>query len=164
MEGKALKYGDNINTDLIFPGIYMTLTNPEDLARYAMSGIDPHFPEKVKSYGILVAGRNFGCGSSREHAPVSLKYAGTRCIIAKSFARIFYRNAVNIGLPIIECKEVAEKVYEGDRLLVDLERGLIENLSSGLTFKSRPLPKFILSIFRHGGLIGYVNAGSENYR
>jgi len=160
VEGRALKYGDNINTDLIFPGIYMTLTKPEDLARHALAGLDPTFPEKIKSYGILVAGRNFGCGSSREHAPAALKYAGTRCVLAESFARIFFRNSVNIGLPILYCKGIAAKVKEGDSLTVDLEKGIVTNRSSGEILQSRPLPEFLLNIFQYGGLIEYLNARS----
>jgi 3-isopropylmalate/(R)-2-methylmalate dehydratase small subunit len=163
IEGRALKYGDNINTDLIFPGVYMTLTRPEDLARYALVGLDPDFPKRIKSYGILVAGKNFGCGSSREHAPASLKYAGTRCVIAESFARIFFRNAVNIGLPILEYKGATAKVEEGDSLTVDLEKGSIINRSRGETLQSRQLPEFLLSIFRYGGLIEYLNAKSGGY-
>jgi 3-isopropylmalate/(R)-2-methylmalate dehydratase small subunit len=158
IEGKALKFGDDINTDLIFPGRYLTLTKPEDLAKYAMVGADSAFPEKVKSYGVVVAGRNFGCGSSREHAPLALKYAGVKCILAESFARIFFRNAINIGLPILECRGVHSAVDEGDLLAIDMKKGVVEDHSTDKTLKAKPFPSFLINIIGNGGLIEHINA------
>jgi len=158
IEGKALKFGDDINTDLIFPGRYLTLTKPEELAKCAMVGADPDFPEKVKSYGVVVAGRNFGCGSSREHAPRALKYAGVKCILAESFARIFFRNAINIGLPILECRGVHSAVNEDDLLAIDMKKGVVEDHSTGKTLKAKPFPNFLIKIIDNGGLIEHINA------
>jgi 3-isopropylmalate/(R)-2-methylmalate dehydratase small subunit len=150
--GKAVKYGDDINTDYIIPGKYMVLTDPVELAKHAMEGIDPSFIEKSKD-SIIVAGKNFGCGSSREQAPISLKYSGTKAIVAKSFARIFYRNAINIGLPVLECEGLWDIVKDGDQLMLDLESGEIKNLTNNKSTQAQPLPDFILELIEIGGLL-----------
>jgi len=157
IEGRVLKYGDNINTDVIYPGKYLVFTQPEEMAKHVMEGLDPEFPQKIKDYGLVVAGKNFGCGSSREHAPQSLKYAGCKCVLAESFARIFFRNAINIGLPIIECKGIYSKTDNGDKLQIDMERGIIKNLTKNEELKFKPFPEFLLKIFKSGGLIEYLN-------
>lgn len=151
--GEAVIFGDNINTDIIVPGKYLTTLNPEELAKHAMEGLDPDFAKKAQGGVIIVAGRNFGCGSSREQAPIALKYAGVRCILAESFARIFYRNAINIGLPILECASVSSKVDLGDHLSVDLAEGKVVNLTKNESFQASRLPSFILEIIEDGGLI-----------
>lgn len=151
--GKAIKFGNNIDTDVILPGKYLVLTDPHELAKHAMEGLDPAFPEKAKTGVIVVGGRNFGCGSSREQAPLALKYAGVRCVLAESFARIFFRNAINIGLPIGECKGIASAVEDGDELSVDLEVGTVENLTKKRSLQVTKLPPFILEILADGGLI-----------
>lgn len=151
--GKAVKFGDDIDTDVILPAKHMVHIDPNELARHAMEGIDPDFGSKAQKGVILVAGKNFGCGSSREQAPISLKYAGVKCVVAESFARIFYRNAINIGLPAVECTSISSHVEDGDELSVDFENGLIENLSKGTAFQSARLPPFILDILSSGGLI-----------
>ena len=155
IEGKAVVYGDNIDTDIIIPGRYLVLQDPDKLAEHAMEGIDPSFPEKAKDGVILVAGKNFGCGSSREEAPVALKHANVKCVIAQFFARIFYRNAINIGLPILEA-DLTGKVEEGDILSVDVLSGTIENKTKGIVIKARPLPKLALEIINAGGLVPYT--------
>jgi len=155
-EGKALKCGDDVDTDAIIPGKYLVLTRPEELAAHALEGLSPELPGKIREFGILVAGRNFGCGSSREHAPLALKYAGVKCVLAESFARIFFRNAVNLGLPVLECKNVSSRIEEGDGLKVNLREGVIEDLSRGFTLKAKPLPGFLLKILELGGLMAYV--------
>jgi 3-isopropylmalate/(R)-2-methylmalate dehydratase small subunit len=150
---KAIKFGDNVDTDVILPGKYMVLTDPKELAQHAMEGLDPTFIKKANSRVILVAGKNFGCGSSREQAPLALKYAGVKCVLAESFARIFYRNAINIGLPVVECKGISRKVEEGDQLTVDLKAGTIKNQSKGITIQVTQIPQFILEIISDGGII-----------
>ncbi|MEM2955384.1 MAG: 3-isopropylmalate dehydratase small subunit [Nitrososphaerales archaeon] len=150
--GKVVKYGDDINTDYIIPGKYMVLTDPKELAKHAMEGIDPSFIGKSKD-AIIVAGKNFGCGSSREQAPISLKYSGTKAVVAKSFARIFYRNAINIGLPVLECEDLWDMVKDGDQLMLDLESGKIKNLTSNKSAQAQPLPEFILELIEIGGLL-----------
>jgi 3-isopropylmalate/(R)-2-methylmalate dehydratase small subunit len=163
VEGRALKFGDNVNTDLILPGKYLVLTRPEDLAAHAMEGLDPGFPRKAQEYGLVVAGVNFGGGSSREHAALALKHAGVRCVVAESFARIFFRNAINNGLPAVACPGISSKVEEGDRLEVELEKGLVTNKSKGVTLQAKPFPGFLLGILRDGGLIPHLNKKhSEN--
>ncbi|MFQ5762279.1 MAG: 3-isopropylmalate dehydratase small subunit [Candidatus Bathyarchaeia archaeon] len=162
VKGRALKYGDNISTDQIFPGRFLAATKPEELAQAAMTGLDADFPKKAANYGLVAAGSYFGCGSSREHAPLSMKYAGVKCVIAESFARIFFRNAVNIGLPVVECKGIAAKIQEGDELSVDLAGGKISNLTSGETIQFMPLPSFLLRILSSGGLMEYINQKSRN--
>ncbi len=156
VEGRALKYGDLVNTDVILPGKYLGVTDATELARHAMEGLDPNFAERVRKHPIMVAGRNFGCGSSREEAPLALKSAGTTCVLAESFARIFYRNAINVALPILECKGVSGKVSEGDLLEIDLARGSIRNISKKEEYHASPLPPFILDILQDGGLVEHV--------
>ncbi len=153
VKGIAMKFGDNVDTDVILPGKYLVLIDPKELAKHAMEGLDPAFPEKAKKGVIAVGGRNFGCGSSREQAPLALKYAGVRCVVAESFARIFFRNAINIGLPVIECKSISAAVENGDEVSVDFEGGEIRNLSKGQTYQVTKLPPFILEILSDGGLI-----------
>jgi len=156
ISGKAVGFGDNVDTDVILPGKYMTLTNPVELAKHAMEGLDPTFARKIRGGAIVVAGRNFGCGSSREQAPLALKHAGVKCVLAESFARIFYRNSINIGLPVLECRGISGKVEEGDELAVDLEKGVIKNLSKNSTLHATQLPAFILEILSDGGLIEHL--------
>jgi len=151
--GKAVKYGDNVDTDVILPGKYMTLMDPTDLAKHALEGLDPAFPEKAKKGIIVVGGKNFGCGSSREQAPIALKYAGAKCVLAESFARIFFRNAINIGLPVAECKGVSDFASNGDDLVVDFDLGDVKNLSTRESIHASKLPSFILEILSDGGLI-----------
>ena len=153
IKGPAIKFGNNIDTDVILPGQYMTLVDPYELAKHALAGLDTAFPEKAKNGVIVVGGKNFGCGSSREQAPLSLKYAGVKCVLAESFARIFFRNAINIGLPVIECKGISTAVETGDQLTVDFESGKVENVSNGKKFQVEKLPPFILEILSDGGLI-----------
>jgi 3-isopropylmalate/(R)-2-methylmalate dehydratase small subunit len=154
--GKAVKFGNNVDTDVILHGKYLVLIDPQELAKHAMEGLDPKFGQKVKDGVIIVAGKNFGCGSSREQAPIALKFAGVKCLLAESFARIFYRNAVNIGLPILECPGISNKVSEGDELNVDLNRGLIKNESKKLELRATPLPEFILELIDDDGLIEHL--------
>jgi 3-isopropylmalate/(R)-2-methylmalate dehydratase small subunit len=153
IKGPAIKFGNNIDTDVILPGKFLVLVDPNELAKHAMEGLESDFPEKAKKGIIIVGGKNFGCGSSREQAPLALKYAGVKCVLAESFARIFYRNAINIGLPVIECKGIYEAVKTGDNLAVDFEAGKIENVSTGKKFQVDKLPLFILEILADGGLI-----------
>ncbi|MGQ9469080.1 MAG: 3-isopropylmalate dehydratase small subunit [Nitrososphaerales archaeon] len=150
--GKVVKYGDDINTDYIIPSKYLVLTDLKELAKHAMEGIDQSFIERSKE-AIIVAGKNFGCGSSREQAPISLKYSGTKAIVAKSFARIFYRNAINIGLPVLECEDLWEIVKDGDQLMLNLRSGEITNLTSNVSTQAQPLPEFILELIEIGGLL-----------
>jgi 3-isopropylmalate/(R)-2-methylmalate dehydratase small subunit len=153
VSGKAVKFGDNVDTDVILPGKYLVLMDPKDLAKHAMAGLDSTFPEKAQNGVIVVGGKNFGCGSSREQAPLALKYAGVRCVLAESFARIFFRNAINIGLPVIECKGISAAVENGNELSVDFEAGEVRNVSKGQTLRGTKLPPFILEILSDGGLI-----------
>ena len=153
IRGKAIKFGNNVDTDVILPGRYMILVDPYELAKHALEGLDPAFPEKAKKGVIIVGGKNFGCGSSREQAPLALKYAGVKCVLAESFARIFFRNAINIGLPVVECKGISDAVETGDELAVDFEAGKVENVSNGKKFQVEKLPPFILEILADGGLI-----------
>jgi 3-isopropylmalate/(R)-2-methylmalate dehydratase small subunit len=153
VKGTAIKFGDNVNTDVILPGIYLTLMDPKDLAKHALEGLDPAFPEKAKKGAIVVGGKNFGCGSSREQAPLALKYAGVKCVLAESFARIFFRNAINIGLPAIEAKGITSAVEDGDQLEVNFEAGKIQNISKKKSLQANKLPPFIVEILADGGLI-----------
>ena len=153
VKGTAIKFGDNIDTDVILPGKFLVLTNPKELAEHAMAGLDLDFPEKAKNGVIVIGGKNFGCGSSREQAPIALKYAGVQCVLAESFARIFFRNAINIGLPAIEAKGIAPAVDAGDVLEVDFETGKIENISKNRRLQANKLPSFIIEILSDGGLI-----------
>jgi 3-isopropylmalate/(R)-2-methylmalate dehydratase small subunit len=151
--GTAVKFGDNVDTDVILPGKYLVLIDPHELAKHAMEGLDPAFPEKAKNGVIVVGGKNFGCGSSREQAPLALKYAGVKCVLADSFARIFFRNAINIGLPVIEHKGISAVINNGDEVTVDFEAGTIQNVTKGESFQAAKLPPFILEILADGGLI-----------
>ena len=152
-EGNAHRYGRDIDTDVIIPARYLTTTVPEELAKHCLEDLDPAFASKVEPGDILVAEENFGCGSSREHAPISIKAAGVSVVIAKSFARIFYRNAINIGLPIMECAEAVDGIKAGDRVAVDADTGTIANLTTGQVFHAQPFPGFIQEIIAYGGLI-----------
>ena len=156
MKGRAWKFGNNIDTDLIIPARYLTTSDPEELAKYAMQDADPEWVDKMNKGDFIVAGDNFGCGSSREHAPISLKAAGISAVIAKSFARIFYRNAINIGLPILESAEAAEEIKEGDVVEVDLASGSIKDITSGNSYQAQPFPEFMQKIIQAGGLINYL--------
>jgi len=151
--GKTIKFANNIDTDVILPGKWLSLTDPKELAKHAMEGIDTGFPVKAEKGIIVIGGKNFGCGSSREQAPLALKYAGVRCVLAESFARIFYRNSINIGLPVVECKGISTAVNDGDEISVDLEKGEIKNLSTKKTLKGTKMPPFIMEILSDGGLI-----------
>ena len=153
VSGIAHKYGDNVDTDVIIPARYLNTASREELAVHCMEDIDPDFPKKVKPGDLIVAGENFGCGSSREHAPMAIQASGVSCVIARSFARIFYRNAINIGLPILECPEAADAIAAGDRVSVDFDSGLILDETTGKSFTAAPFPPFILDIIREGGLI-----------
>lgn len=156
MRGKAIKYGDNVDTDVIIPARYLNTSDPAELASHCMEDLDPKFKKKVKPGDIMVAGRNFGCGSSREHAPIAIKASGISCVIAESFARIFYRNAINIGLPILECPEAAREINDGDEVEVDVMSGTITDVTTGKTYKSQPFPEFMQQIMEADGLINYV--------
>lgn len=156
LEGKVWRYGDNIDTDVIIPARYLNTFDPKELAKHCMVDIDPTFAENVKASDIMVGGKNFGCGSSREHAPVAIKESGVPVVIAASFARIFYRNGINVGLPLLEIGDDVEKIHAGDQLRIDISTGKIENLTTGDTFQAPPLPGFIQDIAKAGGLINYV--------
>lgn len=155
--GTVHKFGDNVDTDVIIPARYLNSSDPEELAKHCMEDIDKDFVKNVKKGDIIVAERNFGCGSSREHAPISIKAAGVSCVIAETFARIFYRNSINIGLPIIESKEAAEKIKNGDTVSVDFDSGVITDETTGETFKGQAFPPFMQKLIDAGGLINYVN-------
>ena len=154
--GQVYKFGNDIDTDAIIPARYLNTFDPVELARHCMEDADPQFFQKVKAGDIIVAEKNFGCGSSREHAPIAIKAAGVSCVIAKSFARIFYRNAVNIGLPILESAEAVDAIQEGDQVEVELESGQILNLRTGASYQAVPFPEFMQKIMDKGGLIEYV--------
>ncbi len=156
VEGKVWRYGDNIDTDVIIPARYLNTFDPAELAKHCMVDIDETFAPNVKAGDIMVGGKNFGCGSSREHAPVAIKASGIPVIIAASFARIFYRNGINIGLPLLEIGDEVEKISANDILKVDTSTGVIENLTTGDKFKSQPLPGFVQEISKAGGLINYI--------
>jgi 3-isopropylmalate/(R)-2-methylmalate dehydratase small subunit len=149
----AIKFGNNIDTDVILPGKYLILVDPYELGKHALESLDTEFVDKAKGGVVLIGGKNFGCGSSREQAPLALKYAGVKCVIAETFARIFYRNAINIGLPVIECKGISEDVKTGDKVSVDLETGKIQNMSSKKTLQGTNMPPFMMEILSDGGLI-----------
>jgi 3-isopropylmalate/(R)-2-methylmalate dehydratase small subunit len=161
VKGKVIKYGNNIDTDVILPGKWLSLIDPKEMAKHAMDGLDPKFPEKAANGLIVVGAKNFGCGSSREQAPLALKYAGVQCVLVESFARIFYRNSINIGLPVIECKGISEAVSDGDELSVDLEAGKIQNLTKGITLQGTKMPPFIMEILSDGGLIENLRKGMD---
>lgn len=157
-KGSVFKFGDNVDTDVIIPARYLNSSDPKELAMHCMEDIDAEFVHKVKPGDIIVANKNFGCGSSREHAPISIKAAGVSCVIAETFARIFYRNAINIGLPIVECKEAAEAIKEGDVVDVNFNTGVITDITTGEQFKGQPFPEFMQKIIKAEGLINYINA------
>ena len=152
-KGTVFKYPDNVDTDVIIPARYLNTPNAQELAKHCMEDIDTEFVKQVQTGDIMVGGWNFGCGSSREHAPLAIKTCGTGCVIAKSFARIFYRNAINIGLPILECEQAAEEIQPGDRVHVDFDTGLITDETTGKTYQGEPFPPFIQSIIQAGGLL-----------
>lgn len=154
--GKAWKFGSNINTDVIIPARYLNISDPKELAKHCMEDQDPQFVRKIKRGDIIVADTNFGCGSSREHAPIAIKAAGISCVVAKSFARIFYRNAFNMGLAILKSAEAADGIGEGDRIQVDMATGKIQNLSTGMEFQANPMPKFMIELLNDGGLMKHV--------
>ena len=156
-KGTVFKYKDNIDTDVIIPARYLNTSDPNELAKHCMEDADTEFVKKVKQGDVMVAGRNFGCGSSREHAPIAIKTAGISVVIAASFARIFYRNSINIGLPIVECPEAAEKINAGDTVSVNFDTGIITDETTGETFKGEPYPEFMQRIIAAGGLVNYVN-------
>ena len=156
-KGRVFKYQDNVDTDVIIPARYLNSTSGEELAKHCMEDIDKEFATKVQNGDIIVARKNFGCGSSREHAPLAIKCSGISCVIADTFARIFYRNAINIGLPIIECKEAAESIEAGDEVEVDFDTGVIVNKTKIQSFQSEAFPEFMQNIINAGGLIAYVN-------
>lgn len=155
--GTVFKYGDNVDTDVIIPARYLNTSDAAELAEHCMEDIDKEFIKKVKKGDIIVAEKNFGCGSSREHAPIAIKAAGVSCVIAKTFARIFYRNAINIGLPIIECEKAAEGIEAGDQVEIDFDSGLITNVTKGVKFQGQAFPEFMQKIIKAEGLIPYIN-------
>ena len=155
---KIYKYGDNVDTDVIIPARYLNSFDAQELATHAMVDIDPDFAKTVEKGDIIVAGKNFGCGSSREHAPLCLKTAGVKCVIAENFARIFYRNSINIGFPIMQCKEAAQKIEAGDEVTVDFTTGVITNKTKNETYQSQPFPEFLQKMIEVEGLVNYVNS------
>ena len=159
--GKVYKYGDNVDTDVIIPARYLNAPSPDELAKHCMEDIDASFAGKVQPGDIIVGGANFGCGSSREHAPIAIRACGVRCVIAASFARIFYRNSINIGFPILECPEAAEAIQNGDEVSVDFDSGLIRDETTGAEFRATALPPFIGRIVEDGGLLPYLKARLE---
>ena len=156
--GTVFKYGDNVDTDVIIPARYLNSSDPAELAQHCMEDIDKDFVKKVAKGDMIVAAKNFGCGSSREHAPLALKTAGVSCVIARSFARIFYRNSINIGFPILECPEAADAIEEGDQVEVDFETGVIRDLTKGTQFEAQAFPPFLQKMIEANGLVNYVNA------
>lgn len=158
LEGNAWRYGANVDTDVIIPARYLTLTGEKELAEHCLEDLDPEFRSRMEPGDIIVAEENFGSGSSREHAPLAIKGVGVSCVIASSFARIFYRNAINVGLPILECPEAVKGTRTGDRLRVDLEQGTVENLRSGEAYEAAPFPESMRELIEHGGLVPYVKA------
>lgn len=155
-KGRVHKYGDNVDTDVIIPARYLATSEPKELARKCMIDIDPDFASKVKEGDIIVANKNFGCGSSREHAPIAIKASGVSCVIAETFARIFYRNSINIGLPIIECPEAAKDIKAGDEIEVNFDSGLIKNITKGVTYQGQKFPEFMQKIIKAEGLMNYI--------
>mgnify|MGYP000848866631 CR=1 FL=1 len=156
-KGKVHKYGDNVDTDVIIPARYLNTTDHKELASHCMEDIDKDFVKNVKSGDIMVANENFGCGSSREHAPIAIKASGISCVIASTFARIFYRNAINTALPILECREAAEKINNGDEVEINFDTGVITNITKGETYQAEPFPDFIKEIIDAGGLLNSIN-------
>lgn len=159
--GITHKYGDNVDTDVIIPARYLNSSDPKELAKYCMEDIDKDFVKRVKKGDIMVANKNFGCGSSREHAPIAIKAAGVSCVIAETFARIFYRNAINIGLPIIECPEAAKAIEAGDEVEIDFDNGKIFDLTKGTEYQGQAFPEFMQKIIRAEGLMNYINEQNQ---
>ena len=162
INGRVFKYGDNVDTDVIIPARYLNISDRAELASHCMEDIDGEFIKKVNSGDLIVAGKNFGCGSSREHAPLVIKLSGIKCIIAETFARIFYRNAVNIGLPILECPKAARDIENGDKIEVDLTSGIITNVTKGHTYQAESFPEFMQDIIEAEGLVNYVKGKVES--
>ena len=160
-KGPVFKYGDNIDTDVIIPARYLNIADKKELATHCMEDIDTNFVKVVKDGDVMVGGYNFGCGSSREHAPMVIKESGISCVIAKTFARIFYRNAINIGLAILECPEASEKIASGDEVAIDFDTGVITNLTKGETYQANPFPDFIKKIIQAGGLMADIKNRQE---
>jgi len=158
-KGKVYRMGDDIDTDVIIPARYLNIADPEELSSHCMEDIDKDFRKKIKTGDIIVAGDNFGCGSSREHAPLTIKTSGISCVIATTFARIFYRNSINIGLPILECPEASEKIEAGDEVEVDFSTGTIHDITRGETYHAEPFPEFIRNIIAKGGLLNSIKEG-----
>lgn len=156
-KGHVFKYGDNVDTDVIIPARYLNSSDPAELATHCMEDIDKEFVGKVNKGDIIVAAKNFGCGSSREHAPIAIKAAGVSCVIAETFARIFYRNAINIGLPIVECPEAAAAIEAGDEVEVNFDSGVITDVSKGTTYQGQAFPEFMQKIIAAEGLVNYIN-------
>jgi len=156
IKGKSWKFGNDVDTDAIIPARYLNTSDPKELAKHVMEDADKDFPNKVSAGDIIVAEKNFGCGSSREHAPIAIKGAGIQAVVAKSFARIFYRNAFNIGLPIFECEEAGDKIKEGDQIEIDADSGVIKNLSTGEQYIAKPIPPFMQELIASGGLIEWT--------
>lgn len=156
-KGKVFKYGDNVDTDVIIPARYLNTSDHKELALHCMEDIDKDFIKNVKGGDIIVANKNFGCGSSREHAPIAIKAAGISCVIAKTFARIFYRNAINIGLPILECDEAVDNIESGNELEIDFSSGTIKNITKNEEYKGQAFPEFMQKIINNNGLVGYIN-------
>lgn len=159
IQGRAWKFGSHIDTDAILPAIYLNLSDPQELAKHCMEGIDRGFPQKIRPGDIVVAGENFGCGSSREHAPLALKASGIGAVVARSFARIFFRNALNIGLSIVECPDGADEILDGDQLRIDVVAGLLLNLDRAKSYPLQPFPPFMQELIAAGGLMSYVMQG-----
>lgn len=155
-KGQVFRYGDNVDTDVIIPARYLNTSDPKELASHCMEDIDKEFVKKVQPGDIIVADKNFGCGSSREHAPIAIKESGVSCVIASTFARIFYRNAINIGLPILECDAAAKGIRAGDMAEVDFATGVIKNLTTGEQFQAQPFPEFMQKLIASGGLVDYI--------
>ena len=155
--GSVFKYGDNVDTDVIIPARYLNSSDPAELAKHCMEDIDKEFIHKVKSGDIIVANKNFGCGSSREHAPIAIKAAGVSCVIAETFARIFYRNSINIGLPIIECPKASQEIEAGDQVEIDFDTGMIYNKTKGTSYQGQAFPEFMQKIIAAEGLVNYIN-------
>ena len=155
-QGKVIKYGNNVDTDVIIPARYLNTSDPAELALYCMEDLDKTFVSRVQKGDIMVAGKNFGCGSSREHAPIAIKVSGIACVIAETFARIFYRNAINIGLPILECPEAARDISEGDNISIDFKTGIITNLTKNKVYTGAPFPPFMQEIMDADGLVEYI--------
>ncbi len=159
--GRVFKYGDNVDTDVIIPARYLNTSDPKELASHCMEDIDLNFAKEVKDGDIIVANKNFGCGSSREHAPIAIKESGISCVIASTFARIFYRNAINIGLPIIECDQAVKSIDKGDKLEINFDTGVIKNLTKDEEYKGEAFPEFMQNIINNNGLVGYIKNSKD---